>query len=233
MSTLRRGLQYVAIPTTTHRTLASIPTAPSSELRKRTPYAAPREAARSRHRQPPVTIAAPSTPPQALRSSAAVGISPPSRPTHLPLRGAQSSRPCRPAGPNPDEAPGWIHAQPRGCGGMVPAGSRARALEQSPKVIALRDLPDGLSRPAAVLDVLRMFARSSVSEERASDGRDVHHVPTLFPEGVRSSHRRPFQKGGLLMGGVFVGMLTGSMDRYLSRYVCRYVLTRNQDRCRV
>ena len=42
--------------------------------------AAPGEAARSRHRQPPVTIAAPCPlRGQALRSSAVVGISPPSQ----------------------------------------------------------------------------------------------------------------------------------------------------------
>jgi len=69
----------IAMPTHHPQDPGNIPSVPSSELRKRTPYVAPGEAARSRHRQPPITIAAPLSPPQALQSSVVVGISPPFR----------------------------------------------------------------------------------------------------------------------------------------------------------
>ena len=69
------------MPTTTHRTPANIPSAPSSELKRRTPYVAPRGGVR----KPPSSAMPPGSRPLfPLRKpgvpSAAVGIPPPSRP---------------------------------------------------------------------------------------------------------------------------------------------------------
>lgn len=81
-------LRILAMPAHRPEDPGNIPSAPSLELRERTPHVAPREAAASRHRQPCRRDRAPFPWRKPGVLSAAVGIPPPFRPTHHPCAGA-------------------------------------------------------------------------------------------------------------------------------------------------
>ena len=116
-------------------------------------------------------------------------------PTHHPLDSRNNHRTRVGCYPDSRRNAGF-HAQARNCSGYESPGSCTSTLMQSPKVIAPRKIGRIMSRGKRFSpDVLCMLP-DLAWQRRGLLMVGFHHVPTLLPEGVRSSRNQPLQRGG-------------------------------------